>query len=298
MALPNLSLDSTSESVLAEHVHCRTTMGADPLAAAHAPAFDALITDGIEVTTLRLQLVIAIAQARANGFQLDLQLNKFVDTLVLALLKITDRDRGDPLWFVFLKGKEPAQIKKFLLGEQLALMLLWPAALAASPHQELKDIGTALAPVLPLAVKAEQAIADTKQALVTFDNVGRWRQHIDRSNAARATAYGDLLEVPHKNPALNLPSDYAEQFFLHDTSRRGAGKPRSAEEIGKEMKGYTEKAAALQGPLAEAVKREADDEAERVRLADVQKELDAVTQLEKESRDRKKALEKELGKKK
>ena len=124
MTLPNLSLDSTAESMLAEHVHCRTTMAADPFAAAHAPAFDALITDGIEVTTLRLQLVIAIAQARANGFQLDLQLNKFVDRLVLALQKITD---------------------------------------------------------------------------------------------------------------LHLPSDYAEHFFLHDTSRRGAGKPRSAEEIEREM---------------------------------------------------------------
>lgn len=298
MTLPTLTINAQPVDVLAEHVHCRTTMAADLLAAAHAPAFDALITDGIEVTTLRLQVVIAIAQARANGFQLDLQLNKLLDDLVLALQKVTDRDKGDPLWFVFLKGKEPAQIKKFLLGEQLALMLLWPAALGASPHQALKDIGAALAPVLPLAVKAEQAIADTKQALITFDNVGRWKQHIDRSNAVRATAYGDLLEVPHKNPALNLPSDYAEPFFLHDTSRRGAGKPRSAEEIGREMKAYTDKAAALQVPLAEAVKREADEETERVRLAEVQKELDAVNQREKETRDRKKELEKELGKKK
>jgi hypothetical protein len=36
MALPMLTLDSTSEGVLAEHVYCRTTTAADPLAAAHA----------------------------------------------------------------------------------------------------------------------------------------------------------------------------------------------------------------------------------------------------------------------
>jgi hypothetical protein len=46
------------------------------------------------------------------------------------------------------------------------------------------------------------------------------------------------------------------------------------------------------------VKREADEETERVRLAEAQKELDAVNQLDKENKDRKKALEKELGKKK
>ena len=92
MTLPTLTINAQPVDVLAEHVHCRTTMAADLLAAAHAPAFDALITDGIEVTTLRLQVVIAIAQARANGFQLDLQLNKLLDDLVLALQKVTDRD--------------------------------------------------------------------------------------------------------------------------------------------------------------------------------------------------------------
>ena len=65
-----------------------------------------------------------------------------------------------------------------------------------------------------------------------------------------------------------------------------------------EIKGYKEKAAALEGPLAEAVKREADEEAERVRLGEAQKELEVINQREKENRERKKALEKELGKKK
>jgi len=298
MTFSTLTIDDPPEDVLAEHVHCRTTMAADPLASAHSLAFDLQITDWIEVSTLRTGLIIAIAQARANGFHLDRRLNYIVDDLVLALQKVTNRDKSDPLWFVFLKGQEPGQVKKPILAGQLAQMLLWPPALAATPHQELQAIGFALTPLLPLAVAAEQAIAEAKQALVTFDNVGRWRQHVDKSNAVRAAAYGALLEVPHKNPALKLPADYADLFVLHDTSRRGAKKPRRAEDIAAEMKAHTEKAAALEGPLKEARKREEEEEADRARRTEAQKELDAVNQRDRENRDRKKELEKELGKKK
>ena len=298
MTLPTLTIEDSPEAVLAEHVHSRTTTAADPLAAEHSPAFDAQITDWSEVSVLRTQLLIAIAQALANGFYLDHTLNQTVDDLVLALQKITKKDKSDPLWSVFLNGHEPAQLKKPILAGQLAQMLLWPPALAASSHQELQELGAALAPLLPLAVAAEKAIADAKQALVTFDKLGRWRHHIDKSNAVRVAAYGALLEVPHQNPALKLPGDYADLFFLHDTSRRGASKPRDSADIAAEIKAHKEKAAALEAPLQAALKREEDEAAERARRAEAQKELDAVNQSEKENRDRKKALEKELGKKK
>jgi hypothetical protein len=64
---------------------------------------------------------------------------------------------------VFLKGQEPAPLKKPVLAAQLATMLLWPPALLASSHQELIDLGTALTPILPLAVAAEQAVAGARR---------------------------------------------------------------------------------------------------------------------------------------
>lgn len=97
MTLPTITLSDPSQDVLEDHVHCFTTMAADPLAASLAPAFEALIADWIEVNNLRIQLTIGITRAGAHAFQVDLQLNDIVDDLVAALLKITDKDRNDPL---------------------------------------------------------------------------------------------------------------------------------------------------------------------------------------------------------
>ena len=176
-------------------------------------------------------------------------------------------------------------------------MLLWPPALAAAPQQELEDLGAALAPVLSVAVVAEKAIATAKQALVTFDNVGRWRQHVDQSNAVRAAAYGALLEIPHQNPALKLPLDYADLFVLHDTSRRGANKARTSAEIAAEIKSLTGKIDQLQAPMKDALVREQNAAAALARREEAAKELAAVKQQEKEAKAKKKELEKELAKK-
>lgn len=298
MTVPTLTINDPPQDVLEDHVHCLTTMAADPLCASLAPAFEGQIADWTEVNTLRIQRLIAIAQAVANAFQLDLKLNRVVDDLVNALQKLTKKDKSDPLWTVFLNGQEPAQFKKPILAGQLATMLLWPPALAASTHPELNDIGTALAALLPDAVAAEQAVAAAKQTLVTFDNVGRWRQHVDQSNAVRAAAYGALLEIPHQNPALKLPLDYADLYFLHDTSRRGANKPRSSAEIAAEIKALTVKAEQLQAPLKDALAREQTAAEALARREQAAKELAAVNQQGKEMQAKKKELEKELGKKK
>jgi hypothetical protein len=292
-----LTINDAPQDVLEDHVHCFTTTAADPLAASLAPAFEGQITDWTEVNGLRIQLLIGIAQAVAHAFQVDVQLNRFVDDLVNLLQKITKKDKDDPVWTVYLNGQEPAQVKKPILAGQLATMLLWPPALAAAPQQELKDLGVALAPVLSVAVLAEKAIATAKQALVTFDNVGRWRQHVDQSNAVRAAAYGALLEIPHQNPALKLPLDYADLFVLHDTSRRGANKARTSAEIAAEIKSLTGKIEQLQAPMKDALAREQNAAAALARREEAAKELAAVKQQEKENKDRKKELEKELAKK-
>ena len=298
MTMPTLSIEDAPQDTLEEHVHCLTTIAADPLAASISPAFDAQIADWTDVNNLRIQLVIGVSQAIAHAFHIDLKLNRFVDELVTALQKVTKKDKNDPLWTVFLNGQEPAQLKKPILAGQLATMLLWPPALLAAPQQELVDIGKELALVLPVAVAAEQAVAAAKQKLVTFDNVGRWRQHVDQSNAVRAAAYGALLEIPHQNPALKLPLDYADLFFLHDTSRRGASKLRSSAEIAAEIKSHTNKAEQLQAPLKDALAREQTAADAVTRREQAAKELAAVNQQASEMKAKKKELEKELSKKK
>lgn len=299
MGLPTFLIDDPPEDVLDEHVHTRTTLAADPLAAPLVATIDPLIDDWKEVHALRLQLVIDVAQAVAKAFFADAQLNVIVDRLVPTLEKLVGRRaKGDPLWTVLLGSLEPAQLKRPILSDQLQTMLVWPDPLAESGHVELVQIGADLTPLLPVATAAEQAIATARQALTTFDTLGRWRKHIDLANAARAAAYGALLEIPHKNPSARLPADYADLFFLHDTSRRGANRPRKSAEIDKELKGLLVKVDSLKESLKEAVAREEAAAKAKAEREAKEKELALLKQQEKETKEKKKELEKELAKKK
>lgn len=235
MPVPTLTIADKPEDVLEENVHTRTTLQADPLAASLSPPFDGLITEYKQVTSARIDLVVTLFQCTATAFQVDTQLNGVVDDLVRLLTQHVGPDRTAAEWVVFFQNVEPYSFKRPILGAQLDKMKTWPSALAMSTHAEIQALGAKLTPLLAAGDSAAAAIQAAEQARINFDNMGSWRQHIDKSNAARATAYGALLQIPHQNPTAKLPSDYAELFFLHDTSRRGAGKPRSSADIQAEL---------------------------------------------------------------
>jgi hypothetical protein len=298
MPVPTLSVDDKPDDVLMEHVHCRTTLQADPLSAALATPFDGLINDWKQAHIARLDLEVELYQAVAIAYYVDTKLDAIVDRLVPALTKITQGDRTVAEWVVFFQGADPYSFKKPILASQLGRMDLWLPSLTTSSNPELVNIGAALAPLVASGKAAQTAIDAARQALIAFDNVGPWRQHIDKSNAARASAYGTLLQIPHQNPALQLPADYQEKFFLHDTSRRGAGKPETSADIKAEMDANNAKNARLAIRFKETEEREKAEEAALVARQSKQAELAALKQQEKEAKQKRKALQKDLGKKK
>jgi hypothetical protein len=297
MALPTLKITDPPEDVLAEHVHCASTTYPDPYAAIYAPKFDALVSDWQAVNVTRIQLVINIARAHAKALQFDGQLDRFVDRLVLVLDKLTDKNRNDPLWYVYFKGEDPSVFKKPILAGQLLKMLVWPKSFNTSTQQELIDLEPVLAPLLPLAVAARDEHLAAKQALVDFDKVGAWRQHVDSSNAVRTDIYGSLLDIPNQNPAAKLPADYAEQFFLHDTSRRGAKKLKSSAELADEITAHQDDIKALEELRVEALAREAKEAADKATEEQLLKELADEKQKEKDAKDKQKKIKKDLKKK-
>lgn len=294
MPIAQLDIDDSREDLLEGHVHSLTTTRADPLAASHAGKFENLVTDWMDTESVRIKLVIAISQAVANAYRIDMQLNGVVDEVVNALKQIPDTTLKENLQQSLLKGQPPSTFKRPILSEQLTVMKVWPATLAGSSVPALANIEKTLSPLLPLASQAELDVAKAKQDLVDWKNIGRWKLHIDRSNAERAAAYGDLLEVPHKNPEVGLSSDYADQFFLHDTSRRGATKVKSSKQIGDEIEAVKMKLAGLEKQHAEALEREAAEADHRAATEQKQKELAALKEQEKESKAKQKQLEKEL----
>jgi len=295
MALPKLELDDPPDDVLEEHVHSLTTMHADSLAASHAIKFDGLVTDWTDAESSRIKLVIAATQAAANAFRIDTQLNGIVDAVVDAL-KPLDQDAKERLQQSLLKGQPPSAFKRPILSNQLTAMSVWPSTLKGSSVKALEDIEKDLSALLPVAKEAETTALRAKQDLVDWKNIGRWKQHIDKSNADRASTYGALLEMPHNHPEARLPSDYADLFFLHDTRRRGANKPKSSKQIGEEIDGLETKLANLKKQHAEALAREAAEAGHVATMEQKEKELAALKQQEKENAAKRKQLEKELEK--
>lgn len=296
MAIPKLDTKTKRDDVIEEHIESFARTKADPLTAAHAPKFDKLIVTGNDALLVRLNLLIAIAEAKAKAWYLDRQLDGVSDMLINVLDKIT-KDKDDPFWDLFLKGKDGSAFKRPILSKQLAEMTLWPPYLTAAQHPDLVPVGDALKPLLQPAKDAEDAVDKAEKALTAFDTVGGWADYIEASNATRYAVYGDLLELPGQNPTLNLPSDFADAFYRHDTSRRGANKPKSSAEITDEMKTLKGQLDQLSDELQIAKEREAKEAKDAADRAEKQKALLEAKAKRKAAQAEEKQLEKELGKK-
>ena len=297
MGLRRLKPTTPPDDVLEEHVHSYAMTSADPQAAAVAPKFAGLIQDWKTRNDERVDLIVAAASAAAMVVQIDIRLDAAVTELIRILEKL-DPDHKLDLLDLFLKGVQPSIFIRPILSRQLAKMTLWPAAIAALSYPELTAHSTTLTPLLAEAKVAEDAAEVAAQRLRNWRTVGGFSEHITLANAERTDAYGTLSDLPFQQPGLRLPKEYAERFFLHDTTRRGAGKARTSAQIREEMSDLQGHLAGLDEELTAAVVRE---EAEAKREADEAKDREELAALKKQREDsqmREKQLQKKLGKSK
>jgi hypothetical protein len=294
MSVPNLRTDRPQDDILQDHIHSATVAAADPNAAVVAPIFDSLIADWKVKEDQRIQFVILVARAAALAYFIDTKLDAFVALLVNVLERL-NKDRSSALWFSFFKGVAPSIFAKPILSGQLAKQRLWLKTLADSKHPELNALVPVLQPLLQEAGDAEAAVAQTKQDLLNFKTVGGWADHITLANASRTDAYGTLLDVPHQHPELKLPADYAEMFYLHDTSRRPE-KPKTSAELKKDLAKHDEDRKLLEKAITDAEQREADEAKHEADLEAKQRELDAIEERSREDEARRKQLQEELAK--
>lgn len=278
MSAPVLTITDPQDSIFEEHVHTLTVARADPLAAPIVSKFEAVLADFAETETIRVAIVTERATARAKALYADEQLDSIVDELVAILLKITKKNRKDPLWSVYFGTLDPSIFRRPILRGQLAKMKLWLTSLASSGQDELVALGQKLTPLIQTADAAEAALAAAEQKLVEHRKIGRWADHITKSNAERQAAWGFLAELSHKNASMKLGADYADLFFLHDTSRRGTGTPRSSQAISDLIAEAEKELASLQKEREEALAREKaaadqakEEEDTRKALADAEK---------------------------
>jgi hypothetical protein len=93
-------------------------------------------------------------------------------------------------------------------------------SLQSSPHPSLAALGPVLDHQVQSADAAVAQLAAASQALKQFREVGERKALVDKINARRKATHGELGEIAHSNPQLNLPSDFADRFFRRDRRRR------------------------------------------------------------------------------
>lgn len=189
---------------------------AHSLTGAFAKEFDDLLAETTKTITRYVQLTVAVAVAEAKVIRADEALNGLVDELNQVLREVTDNQRRSPLYQRFFGDAKPSEVKRPILGTQLELMRDWQPTLNASPVPSLKALAAPLEIAIKDADTAVEAQRKAERELSDFNEIGECKALIDQVNAARKSTYGKLAELVHKKPEANLPSDFAEQFFLRE----------------------------------------------------------------------------------
>lgn len=155
--------------------------------------------------------------ARALALSADDDLNRLVDDTKNAVLAASGNDYQAPLYKQLFAGQSPSELRRPLLGAQLATMRLWVGPLSASGHAELMAIATRLLAAIAKADEAEMKLALAQQALDEF-RAGARSTCIEACNALRKLTYGKISEITHGSA--ELASDFPDRFFMTNGGSR------------------------------------------------------------------------------
>lgn len=214
-------------TLLVEIRYTLSQLRAHPLAATHAPRFENLRTECMQVHAEDLALLENQADAQAvvdvTNDGIDVEATRFSRVL----LTITGENRKHALYRFYFGEKTLPEFKRPILSTQLKAMRAWiPSLQTADPALQ------ALGPALTAAVEAGEQAAQGKEDAVRlrreFRDIGARRVFIDRLNIARKEVHGALSALPHEHT--HLPSNFADQFFRRDPGRDDVEEEEETEE--------------------------------------------------------------------
>jgi hypothetical protein len=187
----------------------------------------------------------------------------------------------------------PSELKRPVLGAQLVTMAGWISTLEKLEQPALRDQGQTLQPLVQKGKEAEAGLKLAVQELEDFYTLGAQKELVDRLNAIRSRSHGMLKELRHARPDLNLPADFAEQFFLREERSRGptlVSQRKTVERLEKQLERQREILGRLEGEAEAAL--EADQAAAR---AELERELAEVEEQRRLAAEREAELRKQLG---
>jgi hypothetical protein len=278
MNVRTLTLRTTLSALRTEIVYSLARLKAHPLAAPHAPEFEALRSACDTVLTTENALRDGLAEAEAAIDIRDEVLDDVADRLSAAILTITKNDREHPLYTLYFGNKPLHRFKRPVLGTELEATRAWIPLLTNNKHPSL----AALAPELEGAINAADATLalarEHAQKLKEFRRDGALRALVEKTNATRKAVCGALAKLPHEQTG--LPSDFASQFFRRGpVSQNGPEQPTTIEEVTAKLAELAEETAENQALLAELkaqaaeeakAKAKAEEDAARAKLAELE----------------------------
>ena len=205
---------------------------------------------------LALRDKISRAEGRVDGW--DDELDTFVDEVATTLLLLNNNDRSAAEYRQYMGTKQPNEIKRPILGQELETVRGWIAPLQASPNALLQGLGARGEVLVAEADAAVKALATAQQEYRAFRLTGELSQFVEKLNADRKSLYGELSKLPHEAEGKGLPGDFADRFFRHETRRN---KKLSVDLVQKQITALEAQLEGLRATLEELEKKEAAKQA-------------------------------------
>jgi hypothetical protein len=277
-----IKYDSSMFVCLDRGVTIRARVAANPHTAGMAARFDAWLANWKTTFLEEIDHRIAVLSANALATQLDEDLDELSSETAVVVPLATGGDEGE--LFFYYKGQTKGEFNSPRLGKQHRAMGEWVTHMKQSPHPQIVDLGNRIEKKCDEATQAISAAEKAETSSREFRLTGARRQLIDQFNALGKATEGDLKEMPHAHPELNLPNSFSERFLR-------SGRPVVAptvEELKRKRDAIQEELSQAQAELDAAEQAEKDEAAEvakRQQAEDEKKLVAAKAELEQKAKE-------------
>ena len=157
-----------------------------------APTFEKLLTELETLRPIQTKIDREVASQDARVWFGDDVLNVLLDETKKEVLIEVGNDFNAALYKQLFGSQAPSELRRFVMGEQLETMRVWPAILAQTLNPKLQKIGVRIALAVQQADQILAALAAVKTAQSTFA-LGARAAFAQACNAARGATFGRLL---------------------------------------------------------------------------------------------------------
>jgi hypothetical protein len=297
--LPTVTKNATYSSLLSEFLYTQAQLKVEPIAASYVEEWDKFLPRLQEIQTWEFVCESKLIHAQAMIDRCDYALN-FLATAVHGYTKIPKGEAliESPLHERLFEGVFLSDFVRPRLGKQLDDMRDWVPLLKDSSDAKLVAYGEALEARIKDSDAAVKALSDAEIAEENLWSVGERTARVQEFHALRVKVHNGLAEIASKRPIDNpLPSNFADQFFTHETSGSTPRIETRIKQLQLQVKAHQDKLSVLTAQLEQALAEKASIEARATEDAQKRAELAEKKKIAAEALAAAAQLEKELGRK-